>query len=105
VDNLVDNARRHARSRVEVSFESAASGSVLRVADDGSGVPSQDRERVFDRFARLDDARARDTGGTGLGLAISRELVRRRGGEIVLDTSSYGGLLASVRFPSPGSSA
>jgi signal transduction histidine kinase len=99
VGNLVDNARRHARARVEVSFEYAGPQAVLGVADDGAGVPEADRERVFDRFARLDEARARDTGGSGLGLAISRELVRRRGGDIRLGTSSYGGLLAEVVFP------
>jgi signal transduction histidine kinase len=101
VGNLVDNARRHARSRVEVAFVRTPTGSVLRVADDGPGVAAADRERVFDRFARLDDARDRDTGGTGLGLAIVRELVRRRGGDVVLGGSAYGGLLAEVRFPRP----
>jgi signal transduction histidine kinase len=97
--NLVDNARRHARSRVEVGFLRTSRETVLSVADDGLGIPSADRGRVFDRFARLDDARDRDSGGTGLGLAIVRELVRRRGGDVRLLESSYGGLLAEVRFP------
>jgi signal transduction histidine kinase len=105
VGNLVDNATRHARSRVEVSFERTARASVLRIADDGPGIAASDRERAFDRFARLDDARSRDTGGTGLGLSIVRELVRRRGGEIRLTDSSYGGLLVEIRFAAPGSSA
>jgi signal transduction histidine kinase len=99
VGNLVDNARRHARSRVDVAFVRTPRAAVLRVADDGPGVAAADRERVFDRFARLDDARDRDTGGTGLGLAIVRELARRRGGVVVLGDSAYGGLLAEVRFP------
>jgi signal transduction histidine kinase len=97
--NLVDNARRHARSRVDVGFLRTARESVISVADDGSGIPPADRDRVFDRFARLDDARDRNSGGTGLGLAIVRELVRRRGGDVRLRESSYGGLLAEVRFP------
>ncbi len=105
VGNLVDNARRHARSRVELGFARTTREAVLRVADDGDGIPAADRERAFDRFARLDDARDRDTGGTGLGLAIVRELVRRRGGDIRLGDSSYGGLVAEVRFPLAGSSA
>jgi signal transduction histidine kinase len=99
VANLVDNARRHARSRVEISYLQEDAESVLAVVDDGAGIPEADRERVFDRFARLDGARARDTGGTGLGLAITRELVRRRGGDIRLGTSESGGLRAEVRFP------
>jgi signal transduction histidine kinase len=105
IGNLVDNARRHAQSRVVVSFERAARTGVLRVADDGPGIPASDRERAFDRFARLDDARSRDTGGTGLGLSIVRELVRRRGGDLRLTDSSYGGLLVEIRFPTSASSA
>ena len=105
VGNLVDNARRHARARVELSFRRTPAGGVLAVADDGAGIPAADRERVFDRFARLDEARDRDTGGTGLGLAIVRELVRRRGGDIRLDDSQQGGLLVEIRFAEQGSSA
>jgi signal transduction histidine kinase len=99
VGNLVDNASRHARSRVDLSFRRTSEEAVVSVVDDGAGIPDEDRERVFDRFARLDDARARDTGGTGLGLAIARELVRRRGGELTLGDAPDGGLLAEVRFP------
>ena len=56
------------------------------MTDDGPGIPAADRDRVFDRFTRLDDARARDAGGAGLGLAIVRELVRRHGGTVRLTT-------------------
>ena len=73
---------------------------LLTVTDDGPGIPPADRERVFDRFTRLDDARARDAGGSGLGLAIVRELLRRSGGTITLtDGSPAGGLRAEVRLP------
>ena len=99
VGNLVDNARRHALARVDIAFSRTARETVLSVADDGAGIPAADRARVFDRFARLDEARDRDSGGTGLGLAIVRELVRRRGGDVRLGASSSGGLLAEVRFP------
>jgi signal transduction histidine kinase len=102
VGNLVDNARRHARSRVDLGFRRTPESAVLSVGDDGAGVPASERERVFDRFARLDEARDRDTGGTGLGLAIARALVRHRGGDLVLADSPTGGLLAQVVF---GSSA
>jgi signal transduction histidine kinase len=101
VGNLVVNARRHARCRVDLSFRRTPGSVAVAVADDGAGIPEADRERVFDRFARLDDARDRDSGGSGLGLAIARELARRRGGELELRDSPYGGLLAELRFPLP----
>lgn len=89
--NLVDNAVRHARGSVLLAAEAHAevgTGGVtyhlVTVTDDGPGIPAADRERVFGRFTRLDDGRARDDGGAGLGLAIVRELVRRAGGSIAL---------------------
>jgi signal transduction histidine kinase len=60
------------------------------VTDDGSGIPMADRERVFDRFTRLDEARDRDSGGTGLGLPITRALVRRWGGDVRLEDAGPG---------------
>ena len=80
--NLVDNADRHARSEVEVHLEPSGRSARLRVFDDGSGVPVPDRDRVFERFTRLDDARDRDHGGSGLGLAIVADLVRSYGGTV-----------------------
>ena len=65
--NLVDNAVRHARSNVALSVHTGDRGAELTVLDDGPGIPAEDRERVFERFARLDDSRDRDAGGTGLG--------------------------------------
>lgn len=88
--NLVDNAARHASSRVLVTV---APGSVT-VDDDGSGVPAADRERVFERFVRLDEAREREAGGSGLGLAIAREIARDQGGDVTLEDSPLGGLRA-----------
>ena len=75
-------------------------GAVLTVVDDGPGIPPDERERVFERFTRLDDARDRDAGGTGLGLPIVRELLRRCDGSITLqDNSSGPGLAAVVTLP------
>ena len=71
---------------------------LIAVLDDGPGIPAADRERVFDRFTRLDDARARDAGGSGLGLAIVRELVRRHGGTVTLGDAEPG-LRVDVRLP------
>jgi signal transduction histidine kinase len=103
VVNLVENAVRYARSRVEVTVSCSGGGVLLTVTDDGPGVPAADRDRVFERFTRLDDARSRDEGGSGLGLAIVRELVRAHGGNVHLDDppgQSGPGLRAVVRLPS-----
>ena len=94
--NLVDNAVRHARSRVTVTV---APGT-LAVADDGPGIPPADRDRVFDRFTRLDWDRGRDSGGAGLGLAIVRELVAAHGGTVTLSDAGPG-LVVTAHFPDP----
>jgi len=99
--NLVDNAVRHAGSRVILSVRAAGRGAMLTVADDGPGIPVEERERVFERFARLDDARDRDAGGTGLGLAIVAELLRRSGGSISLQDNPSGPGLAAVIHLTP----
>jgi signal transduction histidine kinase len=98
VANLLDNAVRHAASTVTLGLTSDSSSAVITVTDDGPGVPAADRERVFGRFTRLDDARARDAGGSGLGLAIVRELLRQHHGTIILDDASPG-LRVEVRLP------
>lgn len=84
ISNLLDNALRHARSNVAVAVGSAGQAATLAVADDGAGIAESDRERIFDRFARLDDARARDDGGTGLGLAIVKATVEAHGGQVTV---------------------
>ncbi|MEU7868566.1 ATP-binding protein [Dactylosporangium sp. NPDC049140] len=97
--NLVDNAVRHAHSRVTLAAVPEGTSEVLvTVTDDGEGIPAPLRERVFDRFARLDDGRARDAGGSGLGLAIVRELTRRHGGTVRLNDARPG-VRAEVRLP------
>lgn len=100
VRNLVDNAVRHAVSRIAVSVRESGGAVVLAVDDDGPGVPPADRQRIFDRFVRLDDARARDVGGSGLGLAIVREVVTGHGGSVVVEPSALGGARFVVRLPS-----
>ncbi|MEV4895179.1 ATP-binding protein [Nonomuraea sp. NPDC055795] len=93
--NLLDNAVRHAASKVEVAL--TADG-VLTVTDDGPGIPPEDRERVFDRFTRLDSGRGRDEGGAGLGLAIVRETVRAHDGRVYLE-DALPGLRVVVEIP------
>jgi signal transduction histidine kinase len=100
VGNLVDNAVRHARTRVEVAAEVDHDQAVISVSDDGPGIPLADRERVFERFTRLDDSRGRSSGGAGLGLAIVRELVTRAGGTVALSAaSSPWTVRAELRLP------
>ena len=100
VSNLVDNGVRHASASVVLAARVEGARAVLTVVDDGPGIPAGERERVFERFARLDDARDRDAGGTGLGLAIVRELLRRSDGSISLDDNPQGpGLAAVISLP------
>ncbi len=102
VVNLLDNAQRHARSRVRVEVHESGGRAVLVVADDGGGIDPADRERVFERFARLDDARSADTGGTGLGLAIVAEIVARHGGTVRVDSDGATGARFVVELPRVG---
>ena len=97
--NLVDNAHRHARSRVLVTLGRDGDRAVLDVADDGPGVPAADRIRIFERFVRLDDARARADGGSGLGLAIVAEVVAAHDGQVWVEDAPGGGALFRVRLP------
>ncbi|MEU8603355.1 sensor histidine kinase [Streptomyces parvulus] len=97
--NLLDNAQRHARSAVVVSVRRDGGLAVVGVADDGDGVPEADRERIFERFVRLDDARSRDDGGAGLGLAIARDVAVRHGGTLTVHGGPAGGALFELRLP------
>jgi signal transduction histidine kinase len=102
VRNLVDNAARHAAGRVALTLAERDGDVVLTVDDDGPGIPAGERERVLERFVRLDDARARDGGGSGLGLAIVAELVAAHGGRVVVDDAPLGGARLVVRLPARG---
>ncbi|MFI1972035.1 sensor histidine kinase [Streptomyces cinnamoneus] len=96
--NLLDNAERHAAREIEVRLAHEAGGhrAVLHVQDDGPGIPPADRERVFERFTRLDDARTRDTGGAGLGLAIAHRITRVHHGTLEIVDSPRGARFAIV---------
>ncbi|MYT28265.1 MULTISPECIES: HAMP domain-containing sensor histidine kinase [unclassified Streptomyces] len=82
--NLLDNAVRHARSHVLVTVSAHAATALIEVRDDGPGIPAEHRERIFERFTRLDASRNRTSGGTGLGLAIAREIVHHHRGALTL---------------------
>ncbi|WP_405711886.1 HAMP domain-containing histidine kinase [Streptomyces xanthophaeus] len=98
--NLVDNALRHARTQVVVRAAGSPDGrALLEVTDDGPGIPEADRERVFERFVRLDANRARTGGGTGLGLAIAREIARAHGGDVRALPGPAGGARLVLHLP------
>jgi signal transduction histidine kinase len=99
VRNLLDNACRHASSTVTVALDEHDDVVELRIADDGSGIAPADRGRVFERFVRLDEARARDEGGSGLGLAIVRKIVETCHGSVSVDDADGGGARVTVRLP------
>jgi signal transduction histidine kinase len=97
--NLAENAGRHARGRVAFGLSEQDDVVLLTVDDDGPGIPAPHRQRVLERFVRLDSARARDAGGSGLGLAIVAELVAGHGGRVEISDSPLGGARVAVRFP------
>ena len=98
--NLGENAARHARTKVGFSLGETPAGTILlRVDDDGPGVPEAERHRIFERFVRLDDARSRDTGGSGLGLAIVAEIAAAHSGTVTANTSPLGGARFEVEVP------
>ena len=99
VRNLLDNAVRHARSRVAVTLRESDGLVSLTVEDDGAGIPEAERDRIFDRFTRLDSARGRDDGGAGLGLSIVRVIVDAHGGSVTVGTSQAGGARFVVQLP------
>jgi signal transduction histidine kinase len=99
VRNLSDNAARHARSTISLSLRDGGGTVVMAIDDDGSGIPVAQRERIFDRFVRLEDARDRDSGGSGLGLAIALEIATFHRGTVRVLDSALGGARFEVRLP------
>jgi len=101
VRNLLDNADRHAHSMVAIGLHNDADTGIveLTVDDDGPGIDAADRERVFDRFTRLDDGRARDAGGLGLGLSMVKTIVEQHGGNVAIGDAPLGGARITVTLP------
>ena len=97
--NLVENAVRHARSRVDVTLRNVDGRILLTVSDDGPGIPNADRARVFERFVRLESDRSRASGGSGLGLAIVAEIIAAHGGSIEVTDGPAGGTSFVVQLP------
>ena len=97
--NLLENAALHAASRIDVAVACGGGDATVSVTDDGPGIPAADRERVFDRFVRLDPDRSRSGGGAGLGLAIVREIVAAHRGSVTVDERPGGGTRMTIQLP------
>ena len=99
IRNLLDNAVRHATSRVEVCVGHRDREAMIAISDDGPGIATKDRVRVFERFVRLDSDRSRSGGGAGLGLAIVAELVAAHGGTVAIEGRPVRGTTLLVSLP------
>ncbi len=100
VTNLTSNAVKYSPPGGRIRFEVSAAGDLasLRLANTAAPIPAADRERIFDRFCRLDGARRRDAGGSGLGLSLAREIARAHGGDLVLDPEGEDSAGRAVSF-------
>ena len=97
--NLLDNAARYADTSIGTHLIRDHDHVIVHVDDDGQDVPLADRARIFERFARIDDGRARDDGGSGLGLAVVRSIVERADGTIACSTGPRGGARFTLTLP------
>lgn len=99
LDALLENAARYGGARCEVRVEGSGRSVTIAVADRGPGMSGEAIARIFDRFARLERSRDRDSGGAGLGLPLARGLARAQGGDLRLTTTPGGGLTATLELP------
>jgi signal transduction histidine kinase len=99
ITNLTDNAARYAQSTVRMLLTHDDGCATVVVEDDGPGVPAGQRDRVFERFVRLDASRGRSSGGSGLGLSIVREIVRAHGGTVEITDAHPTGCRVEIRLP------
>ncbi len=99
--NITDNAIKYTQAggNVKISLSTKSGELYVAISDSGAGIPEEEREKIFDRFYRIDDSRARETGGTGLGLAIAKEAVNLHGGRIEVSESEFGGSLFTIILP------
>lgn len=97
--NLLDNAQRHSRNHVDAHLRTSCATVIIHIDDDGNGIAPEHRDRIFDRFARLDEARTRDHGGTGLGLAIARDIAHSHAGTLQINDAPTGGARFTLQLP------
>jgi signal transduction histidine kinase len=100
ITNVVDNAIKYGPvgSTIDVRVRRDGQDGIITVADQGAGIPAADRERIFDRFYRVDEGRSRESGGTGLGLAIAKWAVEANGGRISVEATQPGAVF-QIRLP------
>ena len=105
--NIIGNAIKYTPDGGHIRITAGATeDSVwMEVCDDGIGIPEKDRDRIFDRFYRVDKARSRSAGGTGLGLSIVSDTVKKRGGSVEAANRPGGGAVFTVRWPWKGGEA
>ena len=96
--NLIDNAIKYGR-RARVSLDHDQDGFLIRIDDNGPGIPNDLQEDAFKPFRRLEASRSRETGGTGLGLTLARTIIRAHGGDVTLVNRTEGGLRVEARLP------
>ncbi|MDB4866106.1 MAG: histidine kinase [Cohnella sp.] len=96
---LLDNALKYSEDRIQVNVASSSGSAIIKVRDYGIGIPNDRMERIFDRFYRVDEARARETGGTGLGLAIAQSIAQEHGGSVRAESEWGVGTTMVVRLP------
>jgi heavy metal sensor kinase len=105
LSNLLDNAMRYSPSGARISAHVSNSDqqmAAVEITDSGPGIPSEHRQRVFDRFYRIDEGRSREAGGTGLGLAIAKWGAEAHGGQLDLECPASGGCIFRLRLPVAG---
>ena len=90
LNNLLDNANRYGGGEISIGVYREGYSAVMTIKDRGPGIPAAERERIFERFTRLDAARSRGAGGTGLGLAIARDIALAHGGTLTVEDAPEG---------------
>ncbi len=99
VENVLRNAVRYTKDKVEVSVNGGASETVIKIRDYGSGVPADELEKLFTPFHRVAEARERKSGGVGLGLAIAEQAIQAHKGNISAENAADGGLIVEIKLP------